>query len=360
MSESIANRTKVSAIAREASAQSALQSGDENTEWQSAWSMAASINTRMSAPIWDSPPDPALLDIDMHDLWYMYWHGAVNTSPSSPKIDRLALQILQLKEQGTLTVATNDKANTSPVTTSDGALVWSDLPFLVQDMTAHWTTTCAALSSQQRLSGAEFLALLATSGASADNALCGIGLVMLREALETPRVTGRLTTSDQASNRQLKDLSVADLLPSANAWLFAAGRKMIQLSDAEWNRGLDSSGKLGALVLDQSNIAAGLESPPHEGFSPQRWVWWLRRLEQISSILTSAGGSGEDLDEESAELVRFVQGMMDNMILVAQQTNGAVAEILRKSDRPVGHQPVMQLLGPLPSTSGQPVGMADR
>jgi len=58
-----------------------------------------------------SAPDPALLDIDMHDLWHTYWHGAVNTDPDGPKLERLALPIIQSREQGMLAVATTDSSN---------------------------------------------------------------------------------------------------------------------------------------------------------------------------------------------------------------------------------------------------------
>ncbi|KAK1772315.1 hypothetical protein QBC33DRAFT_574938 [Phialemonium atrogriseum] len=265
MSDAIANHMRTSIIARKDGEQSALQDGDENTMWQSAWSMMASINSRFALADSVSAPDPTLLDIDMHDLWHTYWHGAANTAPNSPKLDRLALQIIQSREQGTLAV------------TSEGYRIWTDLPFLVQDMTAHWIHNCAVMGSAQQLSGAHFLALLAAAGTAADDALCGIALVVLREALETPRGLGHLTARSRDPDRQLQDLSVADLLPPANAWLFTAGRKLVQLSDVEWNRCPTDVGKLGELVLAQSATTdptfAEVALPSHGGFSPQRWTW---------------------------------------------------------------------------------------
>ncbi len=112
-----------------------------------------------------------------------YWHGAINTTSDSPKLDRLALQIIQSKEQGSLAVTTNSGkfgTEAAVVMTSEGSRIWIDLPFLVQDMTAHWIHDCPVMSSAQRLSGAQFLALLAAAGTAADDALCGIALVVLR------------------------------------------------------------------------------------------------------------------------------------------------------------------------------------
>ncbi|KAH6855561.1 hypothetical protein B0I37DRAFT_411544 [Chaetomium sp. MPI-CAGE-AT-0009] len=70
--------------------------GDDNTMFQSAWSMAAAINISLVSS--RSTPDPAALDVDMHDPWHMYRQGAINTAPNSPKLDQLALQIIQAKE----------------------------------------------------------------------------------------------------------------------------------------------------------------------------------------------------------------------------------------------------------------------
>ncbi|OIW24799.1 hypothetical protein CONLIGDRAFT_673894 [Coniochaeta ligniaria NRRL 30616] len=303
MSDAIANRMRISTIAREDREQLALQDGDENTMWQSAWSMVASINSRFTAADSVSAPDPTLLDIDIHDLWHTYWHGAVNTAPDSPKLDRLALQIIQSREQGTLAVTTNSGnlgIAAAVAMTSEGYRIWTDLPFMVQDMTAHWIHNSAVMGSAQRLSGAQFLALLAAAGTASDDALCGIALVVLREALETARGLGHLAARSRDPDRQLQDLSVADLLPSANAWLFSAGRKLVQLSDVEWNRCPRDVGKLGELVLAQSATAdptfADVALPPHGGFSPRRWTWWLRRLEQLATLASQDPLAGEVLD----------------------------------------------------------------
>ncbi|KAL2126358.1 hypothetical protein VTI74DRAFT_1125 [Chaetomium olivicolor] len=363
----MANRIEVSAIVQEACAQSSQRDGAENTMWQSAWSMVASINSRFASV--PSAPDPAMLDMDMHDLWHMYWHGAVNTEPDSPKLDRLALHVIQAREQGVLARISKtsdskgqgsqggagDETTTEgerlQAVTSDGGRIWTDLPFLVRDMTAHWTNDCAAMSSSQRLSGAQFLALLAAAGAAADDALCGIALVLLREALETPRPLGHLAPTGRDSRRQMRDLSVAELLPAANAWLFTAGRKLVQLSDAERNQFPVEVGRLGELLLsspppDAASSGGVLwELPQHGGFSPQRWTWWLRRLGEIAS-LAARDDHANEVGEGGRSLTSLVEGMMDNVLLIAAQTNGPVGQASQRSGGLVTHRPPMRLLGP--------------
>ena len=343
-------------MAQEFLAQSARAAGDENTMWQSTWSMVASVNTRVASSL--PAIDPALLDIDLHDLWHRYWHGAINTYPDSPKLDRLALQIIQTREQGVLNH--QDQGTTTEVTASNGRRLWTDLPFLAEDMTAHWTKNCASLSSLQRLAGAQFLALLATAGGAADDPLCGIALVVLREALEQPRLLGRLGPVNEDPSRRMADLTIAELLPAANAWLFTAGYKLVQLSDREWE-GCDAEvGGFGELVGFVLGLCCGLlltiihsvqvtpgrstwELPRHVGFSPQRWVWWLRRLDEIAATVLE----DDDEQREAGRCMRaFLEGMMDNMLHIAAQTNGPVAQAAKQAAGLVRHQPRVMLLGP--------------
>ncbi|KAB5511573.1 hypothetical protein GE09DRAFT_1047543 [Coniochaeta sp. 2T2.1] len=340
-------------VARAETEQEALGDGDDNTLWESAWSLVASINCRLLGS--DPAPDPALLDVDMHDLWHMYWHGAINTAPGSPKLYRLALSIIQIREQGVLIRGSEPHSfkgsptapdqysedETSLARTSDSARIWTDLPFLVEDMTAHWTNSHATLSSAQRLSGAQFLSHMAAAGAVEDDALCGIALIVLREALETPRQLGRVTATERDRARCLHDLTVADLLPSANAWLFTTGRKLVQLSDDEWSESPADVGALGELVGGGGAVYGNSfkDVPARGGFSPQRWMWWLRRLEEITT-LAEQNDRAKKVGEGGRSLPIFIRGVMDNMMLIAEQTNGAVAR-MAKADGGVRHRPVV-------------------
>ena len=231
-----------------------------------------------------------------------------NISEDSPGLDRLALQIVQAREQDLL-VRDSGTASEGLVqaSTSDGN-VWTDLPFLVPDMTKYWLEGRASMSSAQRLSFTKFLASLACAGVGRDDGLCGIALATLRETLETPRALG--TSADQQqvedSSRLEAELSVAAYLPSANAWLSWAGLKIVQLSEQSWNKCFAPIGEPGSLLGD---------SEP--GFCAARWIYWLARLEGLA---TSFRDAGED------SLAAFATGMMDNMLITIEETGG----VLRK------------------------------
>ena len=357
MSDQLASRRGISTVAQDADAQLARQAEGQNTMWLGAWSMVTAINKRLALQPSDTAMDPAMLDLDMHDLWHIYWHGAINTEPDSPKLDRLALHIIQTREQG--------QEETS---TSDGCRVWIDLPFLLQDMITNWTNECAAMSSSERLSGAQFLALLAAAGATADDAFCSISLI---DALETPRPLGRLAPADRDAARQMQDLTIADLLPAANAWLITAGRKLVQLSEEERDQFSPEVERLGELVAPSPAAAAATptpasgtsdappsagpllqELPRHGGFSPQRWAWWLRRLDVIASLAVQQeqqeqqGHTSVPREAGRRTLASFAHGMMDNMLLIAAQTNGLLGQISRQPGALVTRRPPVRHFGP--------------
>jgi len=84
------------------------------------------------------------------------------------------------------------------------------------------------------------------------------------------------------------------------------------------------------------------------GFSARRWIWWLRCLDEIASLANETG-------EDAPSFGSLVHGMMDNMMLVAQQTNGPVRKALQQPGGLVSHRPRVQLLGRgRPATAGTP------
>jgi hypothetical protein len=199
-------------------------------------------------------------------------------------------------------------------TTTEGR-IWTDLPFLVSDMSHHWQQDHPALNSQQRLSFAKFLAKLAAASVGRDNGLCQIALATFCAALETDnRPLGTLADHQQPEdpNRREADLSIAAYLPSVNVWLSWAGLKIIQLSEANksWNTGGNSPG---ALFLRHSRGTAEPGTRTSFGFCAARWLFWLIRLESLAASFRNAG---EDA------LSAFVSAMMDNMLVVVDATGG--------------------------------------
>lgn len=288
------------------------------------YSHLSSVNIRVSksaAPI-------ETFEWDLHDLWHAYYHAAINTSHESPNMDSLAFQLLQAKGQGVLMRRGSQVTDAEEAITSDGS-IWTDLPFLVPDMTSYWIHDYAKMSASQRLNLASFLAKLACIGLNNDR-LSGIALIVLRDALETRRPIGDLNDQEIENTLRLEaDVSIGSLLLAVNAWLFTAGLKIIQLSDKQWNNCPTEVGKCGDLVLENGGMDAG--------FSPARWLFWLRRLEGIAADARQAGKEA---------LVKHVQGMMDNMLLIVGDTESAVKKALDDAGGAVEYKPTMRFVGP--------------
>lgn len=309
--------------------------GDANKLWQAAGSLS-SIHRQYARP----GKPAAELEIDLHDLWFTYYHAARNTLADNPMLDRLVVQILQAREIGPLRRASPAAADTA--STSDG-VIWADLPFLAPDMTFFWLEDWARMSADNRLGLSTFLAKLASVGVCRDR-LCGIGLVLLRDTLETMRPLGAVSSDDDdddgtdsgkersAENaaRRPQDVTVAELLPAVNAWMFHAGYKVIQLADARWT---GDDGALGPLLRadpSSSAMSAG-------GFSPERWIYWLKRMEQIAEEAESAG---------DARLGGLTRRYMDNMLAVVDEMDSAVKRLLKDSPGVIRHQPMVMEFGP--------------
>ena len=203
----------------------------------------------------------------LHDIWYMLIEAAKNTDANDPSQDRLVVQVLSAKELGNLTWTplAGDLNEREPqfAQTSQGK-IWSDLPFLCQDIQKAWSQALE-LSSSHRYNLAAFIARLANLGICND-ALSICGLSLLRETLETPR---RLTASENGS-----EVPIAELLPAVNLWLEHAPHKLIMLSNNSYNEFPAEEAGLGELA-QQARVAPS-------GFSESRWLFWRKRLEEIS------------------------------------------------------------------------------
>lgn len=239
----------------------------------------------------------------------------MNIPEDSPEQDRLALQIIQLREQGLLVrdqTADAESRGLTRGTTADGD-VWTDLPFMIPDMTKHWLDEHAGMSSAQRISFSKFIAKLAAAGAGRNDGLCGIALLTFREALETDRPLGISADQEQAEDpeRHDADLTIAAYLPCVTVWLAWAGEKIIQLSEKKKALSNTEPGPL----FRNANTA----SDTSIGFSAERWIFWLSRLESLSK---SFQASGEDT------LSVYATRMMDNMLNIVDGVGGQLKKDL--------------------------------
>lgn len=299
--------------------------GDENNLWITADSAAMALARRFL----DDDPPVDDFSWHLHHLWFIYYQAAMHTFALSPCQHRLAFQLIQLREQGPLQRRSPD-GTVQAATTSDGR-IWTNMPFFVTDMTKYWTEGCASMSAVQRVNFSRFLANLASTG-FANDGLGGIALAVMRATFETPRHLG--TQHDQHeedATRQIDNLSIAALLPAANNWFFAAGHKLIQLSGEAWNKCDGFIGEPGELL--EPNEPNGTVTV---GFSPERWLFWLKRLEQIA-LLARQGGD--------APLASYAERMMDNMLLTVEQTDNKVRNAMEAAGGVVQHRPTPQHFG---------------
>ncbi|KAJ5280024.1 hypothetical protein N7478_005396 [Penicillium angulare] len=247
----------------------------------------------------------------LHSLWHIYCQLARYTSHETTDQDRLVLDILRIQGQGPLTRPVSGVYGIDVARTIEGTL-WNDLPFLVTDMTEFWIKNCATMSGNHRLNFASYLAKLASTRVSKDK-VCQVALILFRNTFEEGR---ELRCSEEPDNenpkRGIRDLDIVHLLPAACAWIKEAGHNLILLSEVSWNDCHSAIGKSGHLFIESE---FGKRSP--DGFTPWRWMYWLKRLHEIQEEARNA---------EEKQIVQYTTDAIGFMVKVVEERN---SEILR-------------------------------
>jgi hypothetical protein len=234
------------------------ESPNGSTLWETIRGYILTTNFRYTS----FPTPIADFELDMRDLWHTFIQAARITNADDPAQDRLVSQLLYAHSMGTLR-RTATSGNSEEVVTSDGSRIWTDLPYLVQDMREAWGKSME-LSPTHRHNLAAFTARLTALGVrGSDLSVCALWL--LRAALETPR---RLTRGG--------DVSVAELLPACVAWFQYCNHKLLTLAVnnhvfAEIDPHFSEPGELAQ--------NAGVS---HLGFSVSRWLFWRQRFKELS------------------------------------------------------------------------------
>jgi hypothetical protein len=237
---------------------------DFNATWRSIRLFTREIASQYARGANSDLPKKYRYEYDLQELWYWVAQGARYIAADHPAQDRLAMQVLHTREMGVLSRKTGEE--TEIATTSDGN-IWSDLPFLVDEVQAAWRMS-ASFPSVERHNLSAFVARLASVGVR-DPELGLVAIWILRDTLETPRpITKREDTSD---DEQL--ITVADLLPATMAWFLYCGHKIESLCIL--NQDFESDSETGELAK-RANVT------PNSGFSVARWIFWRDRLEEIS------------------------------------------------------------------------------
>ena len=249
--------------------------GSTSTLWQTI--RCSILNTTHRYTSWTHLI--ADFDWDMHDLWHVFIQAARTTQADDPAQDRLVAQVLFARSLGTLRRTTTTGTEKEEAITSDGARIWTDLPYLVTDLREAWLNS-SNLSPAHRHNLAAFTARLTALGiCDADLSVCALWL--LRTALETPRP---LSPAEADSDPSKELLSIIDLLPACITWFQHSNHKLLTLSvqnhvptapipDPDPDPGLPLP-EPGPLAQN-----AGISQP---GFSVPRWLFWRRRFKELS------------------------------------------------------------------------------
>jgi hypothetical protein len=248
---------------------------DSNATWHSVRMFTKEIASQYAQGANSDVSKKYRYEYDLHELWYWVVQSARYISADHPAQDRLVCQVLHTREMGVLSrkieppKAGVEDQETEIATTSDGS-IWSDLPFLVDEVQAAWKMS-RILPSVERHNLSAFVARLASVGVR-DPELSLVAIWILRDTLETPRpLTRRRQASTSNSEEQLA--TVADLLPDTMAWFLYCGHKIENLCILKQN--FESNSETGDLAR-RANVV------PNSGFSVARWMFWRDRLEEIS------------------------------------------------------------------------------
>ncbi|KAI0971567.1 hypothetical protein F4678DRAFT_88888 [Xylaria arbuscula] len=292
----------------------------------------------------------------LQNLWHLYYVTGKHCSEEA--VAPVVLQIIETSQRGLL--ARNQIGSSGVIEVEHAPVVvrvgnhiiqqylWQDLPFLVPDMTSYWMQDCARMSSSQRVRISFFWAsLAAASSAPWSYGLCRIALIVLRDTLETQRRLVRAGVEpggedSENTGRSIDMLTIADLLRAANAWLVRAGGRITQLCEAGDSNAAtrltmpvpDEVSQLGPLAQ-----AAGVQEVPG-GFSSQRWLFWLRRLDEIGAEASPQGladssvmGMTSPFVQKVREEKQLARRVTYNMIYTASQSNSTIVQELMRMGR---------------------------
>ncbi|KAI0473092.1 hypothetical protein GGR56DRAFT_677122 [Xylariaceae sp. FL0804] len=283
----------------------------------------------------------------LQNLWHLYYVAGRYCYEES--VATLVLQIVETSSRGVLARTRYDR-NGNPevehaavVTTMGGQsaryYLWRDLPLLVPSMTSHWMGDCARMSRTQRVGVSFFLSSLAAASTSQwAFGLCGIALVLLRDALETDRRLVRAIVEpggedSENSGRSMGMLTIADLLPAVNAWLTRAGGRIAELCEAghRSTTAREPACPMTEEVWEPGPLAKAAGVPTVDGgFSPQRWFFWLHRLDELGADAgrSPATGPASSFVQRVKTEQQLARQVAHNMLYVASQADSSIVREL--------------------------------
>lgn len=253
----------------------------------------------------------ASLEGYIREIWYMYFQLSLHASHETPEHDRLVFDIIRIQGMELLTRPVKGISGIDIARTTEGT-VWNDLPFLVTDMTDFWINNCGPMSGTQRLNSASYLAKLASTRVCKDT-MCQVAVVIFRCAFEQRQEIFPSEDKDEDSHLSMGLLEIRHLLPVAHAWFKEASYNIMQLSEVSWNDCPSAIGQGGPWLLESE---LGKRSPT--GFTPWRWMYWLKRLNEIEE----AKRTGEKRLEHATETIHA-------MVTGAEERNSDILRVFQ-------------------------------
>ncbi|KAI1270034.1 hypothetical protein F5Y18DRAFT_421514 [Xylariaceae sp. FL1019] len=228
--------------------------GDDNTLWDTMGACIRGLTRRMMKPeAGDRPMDFTVAEL--HSIWYIFTLAASNIDADHSGQDRLIRIVLWARELGA--ICGPDGTATVSAAVTPGGKLWSDLPFLYEDIRDAWiqvTSSTAPSSPTEARNLAAAIARLDGLGVC-DGKLIGCGLDIMRRALE-----------DEPSGH----FTHAQLLAIVEVWLRYAGDKFLAVA-------------AGGLTVDDKWNAADPLSTQQSSLSRNAVLVWMQRLSELKA-----------------------------------------------------------------------------
>ncbi|KAI0146144.1 hypothetical protein GGR57DRAFT_479626 [Xylariaceae sp. FL1272] len=228
--------------------------GDDNTLWDTMGSCIRGLTRRMVKPEAGDRPMEATA-AELHNIWYIFTLSASNIDADHPAQDRLVRIVLWARELGAICGPDGTSMNSAAVT--PGGKLWSDLPFLHEDLRDAWTHITSSTASSAPVEARNLAAAIARLDGLGvcDDKLTGCGSDIMRRALE------------EGSSGQLTH---AQLLAMVEVWLRYAGDKLL------------AAASRGVTINDGWNTT-GPPSTQQSTLSRNTVLTWMERLSELKA-----------------------------------------------------------------------------
>ncbi|KAG6184879.1 hypothetical protein E4U27_000797 [Claviceps purpurea] len=236
----------------------------------------------------------------LHDAWDEFIHAALLQPADSAELDRLVTLILEVRELGGLSKQGEQEA----AVMSNGQRLWTDLPFLAEDLYAFWSKESDALTAAQRASLAAFTGKLCAVGVCAP-ALARCALWLFKRAFET----------------EISAETMTEMLPACREWFFYGNTTLVKLCRDNHGSGASGDGDGDGALETPGPLVTDAETKKRRGFSIARWLLWRRCAGQMyAARLGQASGEAAEVSAEVSKLGRACFEQMVSAGLVAGVT----------------------------------------